>query len=126
MSELLLLTNNPQTAQQAAKAGWPNQLLAGPPLQLLQQAQLLLCQGWRLAADPLAGYFSHHNPFQTIFLQKTTETPPADQLCLTRAISRWLGYQQTPAEQMPTVYQSYQILDSTLAAATMQQLTQSS
>ncbi len=121
MTTVKMLTNNQQVMELAQKQGWDCRFLRGRPPAVLQEAQNWATQGWRLAADPLAGYFSRHNPYHTVFMQ-SGQASRQDWLQLERAIIRWQGYQTPPAEKQPAVRSAYRELDYALAAATMEQL----
>ena len=121
MVNYIILTNNQQVAEYAESQGWNYQILFGLPIVVLMAAESLAIQGWRLAVDPLAGYFSHHNPYHTVFLQRG-QASPHDWLCLERAANRWQGYKMSPAEKQLAVRQAYQQLDKALAISTMEQL----
>ena len=63
-----VITNNPDARDYANDMGFDTEFVPGTVKEVMCQSRDLLLSGWRLAADPLMGYFLRPNPYHTVFL----------------------------------------------------------
>ncbi len=84
---------------------------------------LVASGGYRLAADPLAGYLSRPNPFQTIILDKNDgDVPAEDVLRLESLLLKFQGQSGEYEYAAANFSQDYRELDLSIAMSTLQGL----
>lgn len=126
MMEIKIVTNNPWVHEQAAQENMACEYYPSDAQSILLYARDLLCQGWQLAADPLAGYNTRFNPYHSVFLEqgeaKLTQQKGEEMQRLERA-ARHLDHPRRPAaEKTDSIRRDYQQLDLALASNTMLRL----
>lgn len=89
----------------------------------LLQARNMLFDGWRLCADPLAGYKIRFNPYHTVFLCNDEQRDISyDVLRLERAASHMCSPRRPAWENTAEIRADYCELDLSIAKTTAQRL----
>lgn len=123
---LHVITNNGDVSQMMAERQISCQYQAQGAAYVLADSRDRLLEGWRLAADPLAGYNTRFNPYHTVFLMKTCplsgQELAAEVLRLERARLHLSSPKRLAAEEREDIVQDYQCLDTSLAENTLAEL----
>lgn len=119
--QLKVITNNPQIRQLLRERQEDCQFIDAEEADaVLLAAQQLIMAGWRLAADPLQGYYTRYNPFHTVFLQNGGDDSPDMQILrLQHSVEHLHSSRRPPIEKTPRIRADYQALDYSLACSTM-------
>ena len=122
---LLIVTNNPEVAETLRDRGFKLVFLDGPAQASLRYARDKVVEGWRLAADPLAGYKRRFNPYHTVFLSDDDGGDISyDVLRLEKAALHLDSSDRPTAEDTPRIHMDYRTLDLSLASNTLDHLGQ--
>lgn len=123
MSSLLVTNNDTVISLSCLKQQNTTRVfrIEGHAVEVLGAVRNLLLQGWKLAADPLAGHYIRLNPFHTILLKKGEERQCQykDLARIDRALELWerSGESLNVRDQWKTDYQS---IDCSLTASMLE------
>ena len=117
---LKVLTNNSKVFGRFTYINLDTIFIKGHAKDVINSCYPWIQKGWRLAADPLAGYFSRPNPYHTIFLQKgkNTQCIPKDITRLERTIEQWDKYDNI-IPMTDKLWHDYEELDLSIASCTL-------
>ena len=117
-----VVTNNPRVPALMDACGFTAVFMEGSAKSALLGARDMVVAGWRLAADPLAGY-KRFNPYHTVFLTDGANGgAAADILRLERAALHMQSPNRPTAENTESINADYGILDASIAACTAKRL----
>jgi hypothetical protein len=121
---LIILTNNPKVNDYLLGKCLNAVYIDGHAKDVISSSCDYIYVGWRLAADPLAGYLSRPNPYHTIFLQKDPRdrVRGEDLVRLKRASQQWERYDNI-IPMTDRLYKDYEELDFSIAVSTLEGLT---
>jgi hypothetical protein len=135
--EHLIVTNNYLVWDNLLKNSDECLFISGEAGKVLLTTRDLLIEGWRLAVDPLQGYYTRFNPYHTVFLQKdlfitadyeevgisfTGMSPSSQILRLEKGVAHLRDPKRPPAEDTPQIRTDYQYLDYQLAGTALRLL----
>lgn len=117
-----LVTNNCLIVQAARTVQNVDLIFVDGDLQeLVFACRDLVASGYRLAADPLAGYLSRPNPFHTIILDKNDGDVPAEDVLRLESLLLKFQAQSGEYEYAATYFcRDYRELDLSIAMSTLQ------
>lgn len=121
---LIILTNNPKLNDHLREENINIIFVDGHAKDVIMNSCDYVYMGWRLAADPLAGYFSRPNPYHTIFLQKDSKgkVRGEDLIRLKRTLEQWNRYDNI-IPMTDRLSDDYKELDYSIAVSTLEGLT---
>ena len=89
----LAVTNNPKIKEHFHEINREVIFVEGHAKDVMEKCSELVYGGLRLAADPLAGYFSRPNPYHTVFLEQNHGRVRGDDLVrLQKTLEQWDKY----------------------------------
>lgn len=117
---LKVMTNNHRFLKLPGRDGLEVVFINGHAKDVIMKCSELIYEGWQLAADPLAGYFSRPNPYHTVFLQKGGEARirGEDLIRLDRTLEQWDRYDNV-IPVTDRLLKDYCELDFSIACSTM-------
>jgi hypothetical protein len=117
---LKILTNNPRVLAQFTHLNQHVEFVEGHAKDVIEDCQHCIYNSWKLAADPLAGYFSRPNPYHTIFLQKGRDEKVYGEhlLRLKRTAEQWEKYDNV-IPMTEKLWKDYEELDYSFAMSTL-------
>lgn len=115
-----IITNNYSVNKYSVERGYDTTFLSCSSQKVLRFSRDLILCGWRLAADPLAGYISRYNPYHTVLLQENycKDIVTKDILRLEEAANH-LESPNSPKEIDEKTKRDYCYLDYSIATSTM-------
>ena len=133
----LIVTNNRLVRDSLLQNKDAYLFISGEAENVLLAARNLIMEGWRLAVDPLQGYYTRFNPYHTVFLQEhlfinadygeagisfTDMSFSSQILRLEKGAAHLRGPKRPPAENTPQIRADYQYLDYQLAGTALRLL----
>lgn len=120
---LLIVTNNTRLYRHLSDIKMDAILIDGHAKDVIRTCCDHIYEGWRLSADPLAGYLSRPNPYHTIFLQKDSNNRVwgKDLIRLERTFEQWSKYDNI-IPMTARLLKDYEELDYSIAQSTLEGL----
>ncbi len=118
-----VITNNPGIEKNFENKALEILFVQGHAKDVIKKCEDFISSGWRLAVDPLAGYFSRPNPFHTIILlpNEGNGSMGKDMTRLARTTEQWERYDNIiPVTER--LLEDYKELDLSIAGSSMEGL----
>ena len=115
---MLIITNNENVIRHIEKSKVEYRYIKGHALDVLHYTKELVLDGYRLAADPLAGHYERLNPYHTVFVERDLREKEKDFYDLGRiekSENRWKTHGHDIRPMTPLMEEQYRGLDESIA-----------